>query len=392
MKRNESYRLKTLAGVPYLLPFGQMQADRKRGVQLNAASAFLWEILGEERTEEEILSACIQRYAPSQEELPLFKKDILQCLNEMSGRGILMDRWALPASIGKPARLYSIAGLTMRLYGSPEVIPPQLDAFQSECEGDICQTVLLRPGAPLVRQNGNLLIRNQDLIVIDTPDHYVIAFPSMPELSELHLSKDGKEAILYYLLPVTPMHPTSVFHALRLMFLYLAAQLGRIALHSASILYQGKAWLFSGPSGMGKSTHAALWQDCFHVKQINGDLNLLAMDDGQPIVYGMPWCGTSGICDTKTYSLGGIIFLKQAKENWIEELSPDKKMLFLQQRLISPTWTGEMVEANLKSAMCLLPHILVCRLHCAKEPAAATMAKSWIDSACARTWPGLKNP
>ena len=35
---------------------------------------------------------------------------------------------------------------------------------------------------------------------------------------------------------------------------------GMFALHSASLLYLEKAWLFSGPSGMGKSTHTALWK------------------------------------------------------------------------------------------------------------------------------------
>ena len=34
-------------------------------------------------------------------------------------------------------------------------------------------------------------------------------------------------------------------------------------LHSSAIEYEGRAYLFSGPSGRGKSTHTRLWQSLF---------------------------------------------------------------------------------------------------------------------------------
>ena len=64
-------------------------------------------------------------------------------------------------------------------------------------------------------------------------------------------------------------------------------------------------------------THTNLWKEQFGTKIINGDLNLIGWSNGEqtnigqsvdkpgskghPIVYGMPWCGTSGIASTKSY-------------------------------------------------------------------------------------------
>ena len=113
---------------------------------------------------------------------------------------------------------------------------------------------------------------------------------------------------------------------------------------------------------------------------INGDLNLLAIENGTPVVHGIPWCGTSGICDNKTYPLGGIILLKQAKENYIEPLSPDRKCLLVSQRLISPAWTKTLFEGNLSIVDKLADKILIYRLHCTKEPDAAETIKKELDT------------
>lgn len=379
MKRNDSYTLKNLAGVPYLLPYGQMQADFKRGLRLNETGAFLWEMLEQEHNRDQLLSKCAEHYEATKSELPLLEKDIVQFLGEMTAYGILIDEeWKLPKTTGVEPRYFSIAGLNLCLYGVSEVIPSEFNAFEIKEPANIHQTVALYPGTPTLRQNDRLLIRDKELTVIDAKDHYVLEFPCMPELSELHLSKNGREAILYYLLPLSEAHRISVFHALRLAYLYLASRLERTVLHSASILYQGKAWLFSGSSGTGKSTHAGLWHDFLQTPYINGDLNLLAMNE-HPVIHGLPWCGTSGLYDVNTYPLGGIILLKQSPENRIEELSPDRQLLLVQQRLISPSWTEEMLDTNLKNIEQILPHILVCRLHCTKDKEAVMTIKDRID-------------
>ena len=379
MKRNDCYTLKNLAGVPYLLPYGQTQADYKRSMRLNETGTFLWELLKEEHSKEELLAKCAEHYGIAETDMPQLKTDVEEFLGIMTAHSILVNDWNLPRVAGSEHRYFSIAGLNLCIYGASEAFPGEFEAFAIEKPADIHQTVALCPGIPAFRQNGRLIIRNKELVVIDAKDRYILEFPCMPKLLEVHLSKDGRKALLYYLPPLSELHRESFFHVLRLTYLYLALWKERIVLHSASLLYQGKAWLFSAPSGTGKSTHTGLWHDIFKTPYINGDLNLITPQKDGPVIHGTPWCGTSGIYDTKTYPLGGIILLKQSSKNRIEELSPDRKLLLVQQRLITPSWTEELLETNLKIIEQILPHILVCRLYCTKEPDAVRTIKERID-------------
>ena len=132
-------------------------------------------------------------------------------------------------------------------------------------------------------------------------------------------------------------------------------------------------------SGTGKSTHTNLWHKLYDTPLINGDLNLLSFKDGTPVVYGLPWCGTSEIFDIKTYPLGGIILLQQASENHIESLELHEKALLVSQRLISPSWTKEQLHTNLHFTENLSSEIYVARLCCNMGNAAAATMKEAID-------------
>lgn len=95
-------------------------------------------------------------------------------------------------------------------------------------------------------------------------------------------------------------------------------------LHSSAVYYEGKAYLFSAPSGTGKSTHTRLWQSIFgdDAKVFNDDKPALRFIDGVWYAYGTPWCGKDGININTKAPIAGICFLKQAPENRIVRLSP----------------------------------------------------------------------
>lgn len=93
-------------------------------------------------------------------------------------------------------------------------------------------------------------------------------------------------------------------------------------LHASAVEYEGRAYLFSGPSTVGKSTHTRLWQHIFGdaVRVINDDKPALRLVDGCWYAYGTPWCGKDGINQNRKAPLAGICFLKQGKENRIRRL------------------------------------------------------------------------
>lgn len=168
---------------------------------------------------------------------------------------------------------------------------------------------------------------------------------------------------------------------IRHVFLLYAQKNGYYALHSASILYRGQAWLFSGHSGMGKSTHTALWHEYAGTPYLNGDLNLIGKrekGDGY-CIYGIPWCGTSGLCTTETIELGGIILLGRDEENHVEELSPFEQVLRVTQRMISPAWTEQMATGNLEFAEQMAEQTRITQFFCTKNPSAVEVIRKWID-------------
>ena len=67
--------------------------------------------------------------------------------------------------------------------------------------------------------------------------------------------------------------------------------------HSSVVCHKDRVLLFSGPSGMGKSTQARLWEQCFGAKTLNGDRCVLRLGKEGITGGGSPWCGSSGIYD-----------------------------------------------------------------------------------------------
>lgn len=91
-------------------------------------------------------------------------------------------------------------------------------------------------------------------------------------------------------------------------------------LHSSFVLYKGRALIFTGPSGIGKTTQAELWRDFQGAEIINGDACLLReLEDGWH-AFGTPVHGSSPYCENKDAPLAALVALEQGPENRLERL------------------------------------------------------------------------
>ena len=88
-----------------------------------------------------------------------------------------------------------------------------------------------------------------------------------------------------------------------------------MVLHCSVLKVKSGVILFSGPSGIGKSTQAGLWTKYRKARVINGDRTLLKKENGRWMSLGWPICGSSEICYNEAYPVKAVVFLGQAEEN-----------------------------------------------------------------------------
>lgn len=93
-------------------------------------------------------------------------------------------------------------------------------------------------------------------------------------------------------------------------------------LHSAVVSFDGDGYVFTGKSGAGKSTHAALWEKVIHTScVINGDKPLIKLENDGFYAYGTPWCGKEGMQKNTKVKITGVCFVEQAEKNSIVKLN-----------------------------------------------------------------------
>ncbi|MBQ8333397.1 MAG: hypothetical protein IJX93_06460 [Clostridia bacterium] len=91
-------------------------------------------------------------------------------------------------------------------------------------------------------------------------------------------------------------------------------------LHSSYVLHDGKAILFTAPSGTGKSTQATFWKEHRHADVINGDRTLVTYRNGNFLANGIYASGKSGLCQNVTSPIGAVILLEQGSRNEIRNI------------------------------------------------------------------------
>ena len=153
-------------------------------------------------------------------------------------------------------------------------------------------------------------------------------------------------------------------------------------LHASAVAVGGKAYLFSAPCGVGKSTHTALWQEYFGADKaviINDDKPAIRLIDGKFYVFGTPFSGKSDKNENVKVPLKAICFLEQADKNSIRKMSAVESLMQIFNQTLRPVDTEKM-EQLIFLVDKLLKNIPVYKMGCtisadAVETAYTTMSK-----------------
>lgn len=150
-----------------------------------------------------------------------------------------------------------------------------------------------------------------------------------------------------------------------------------IMFHCSSLMVDGKAYLFTAPSGTGKSTHTGLWRERFgsRVTMIDDDKPFLRlMPDGTWRIYGMPYGGKEHIRANISAPVAGIVELHQAPQNTIRRISAHEAYPFLLNQTFQ-NWTNKQALARtMELAYDLAAKIPVYEMGCTPTPDAAELS------------------
>ncbi|MDD6735571.1 MAG: hypothetical protein PUE13_04575 [Clostridiales bacterium] len=92
---------------------------------------------------------------------------------------------------------------------------------------------------------------------------------------------------------------------------------GCFVFHGAAISYGGKGYLFTAPSGTGKTTHICLWRKFLgdKVDIINGDKPIIRTENSGVLICSAPWAGKEQWQKNRALPLGAICFLNRGTDN-----------------------------------------------------------------------------
>lgn len=148
---------------------------------------------------------------------------------------------------------------------------------------------------------------------------------------------------------------------------------GAFVLHASAVLLDDKVYMFSAPSGIGKSTHAALWRKCFGAEIINDDKPLIRYENGFFTAYGTPWCGSGFERLNKHGKVKALFFIKRGEVNKLHRFDREKALYLLLESMYRPAGDSDM-DALIGTLGSFVSHTRILGLECTMQDDAASFA------------------
>ncbi len=217
---------------------------------------------------------------------------------------------------------YRIAGHCIRIEGvALAAVVKQIEGFAPfEIHADEAPLATFTVSETPAPAMAKILYQNQVEDVENTFGRYAEGYLLILQQEDLSLRmwvKEGGDTVYFQ----GALTERLLRFALWIAYGIVTAPYDTVAIHTSAIQHQGKAVLFLGESGTGKSTHTRLWRE--HIpgaELLNDDSPILRIIEGVPYVFGSPWSGKTPCYKNEQYPLAGCVRLSQAPYNRIKRL------------------------------------------------------------------------
>ncbi|MFI3314788.1 MAG: hypothetical protein R3Y04_03890 [Rikenellaceae bacterium] len=139
-----------------------------------------------------------------------------------------------------------------------------------------------------------------------------------------------------------------------------------LLLHASAVLKDGKAHLFLGKSGTGKSTHSRMWLESFpDAELLNDDHPIVRCHgDGRVIAYGSPWSGKTPCYRNLSAPLAAIVRIKRANFNKLTRFGVLKAYGSIMTSCSGVQWSSELSSARAKSIESIITNVACYQMEC----------------------------
>lgn len=149
----------------------------------------------------------------------------------------------------------------------------------------------------------------------------------------------------------------------------------RMIIHAALVNTAYGGILFCGPSGIGKSTQADLWNKFENSKIINGDRPIVGKCDEIWMAYGSPYAGSSGYFINERTRIATIVILEQANSSKIRRLGQAESVRRLFSNTVMNSWNREATNRVCDLLLSLSREIPIYHLACTPDKSAVEILK-----------------
>ncbi|MDE5749335.1 MAG: hypothetical protein K2H87_01035 [Duncaniella sp.] len=163
-------------------------------------------------------------------------------------------------------------------------------------------------------------------------------------------------------------------HALMISYMLATTGNGTLLIHASAVTFDGKAYLFQGKSGTGKSTHSRLWvENIAGAEPLNDDHPVIRIGaDGTPMAYGSPWSGKTHCYRNAGAEIGAFVRIVRGAENELKGLAPLNSYASLTASMFYLPFLGEeQREVRHRTIERLAREIPCCEMHCRPDKEAA---------------------
>ena len=168
--------------------------------------------------------------------------------------------------------------------------------------------------------------------------------------------------------------------SLMILYTFATAPFNTVLLHASVTRYEGKAALFFGVSGTGKSTHSRLWLQYVDGCDVMNDDNpvIRISEDGKVTVYGSPWSGKTLCYRNVQAPVRALVRLEQSPKNKISSLDGLEAYASVIAAVSTIRWDSSVMDHIIPTVEKLALGVPCFNLRCRPDEEAVRLCKETI--------------